>query len=101
MEVKNFFYLSTPTIIRKFGGPRTQRPLESVLLEDGIKEKVIEDIEEFLKNAKWYRDMGIPYRRGYLFHGYPGSGKVCTRFINFKLTPYRQVLYWPWLANFI
>ncbi|KAK0706296.1 P-loop containing nucleoside triphosphate hydrolase protein, partial [Lasiosphaeria miniovina] len=24
----------------------------------------------------WYSDRGIPYRRGYLFHGPPGTGKT-------------------------
>lgn len=26
--------------------------------------------------ATWYHDRGIPYRRGYLLHGPPGSGKT-------------------------
>jgi len=25
---------------------------------------------------KWYLDNGIPYRRGYLLHGPPGTGKT-------------------------
>jgi chaperone BCS1 len=25
--------------------------------------------------VQWYTDRGIPYRRGYLLHGTPGSGK--------------------------
>ena len=29
----------------------------------------------FLNSAKWYTDRGIPYRRGYLLYGPPGSGK--------------------------
>ena len=64
--------------IRRFGQPRVPRPLESVILDEGMKEKIINDIKDFLGNSKWYQDMGIPYRRGYLFHGYPGSGKVLT-----------------------
>ena len=33
------------------------------------------DMVAFNNNRKFYGDMGIPYRRGYLFYGSPGSGK--------------------------
>ncbi|KAH9452983.1 hypothetical protein Pst134EB_016924 [Puccinia striiformis f. sp. tritici] len=60
---------------RPFGQPRTKRPLNSVVLDQGIKENLVADIKEFMGRAKWYGDRGIPYRRGYLLHGPPGSGK--------------------------
>jgi len=58
-------------------GSRLPRPMESVILEASLKQHVIDDLKDFLSPArmKWYRELGIPYRRGYLFHGYPGSGK--------------------------
>jgi len=31
-------------------------------------------------NQKWYHERSVPYRRGYLLYGPPGSGK--TSFIN-------------------
>lgn len=36
---------------------------------------LLKDMENFLHNAAWYNDRGIPYRRGYLLYGPPGSGK--------------------------
>lgn len=30
----------------------------------------------FLSNEAWYTHRGIPWRRGYLLHGPPGSGKT-------------------------
>ncbi|KNZ52384.1 mitochondrial chaperone BCS1 [Puccinia sorghi] len=60
---------------RPFGQPRTKRPLSSVVLDQGIKETLVADIKEFMGRARWYADRGIPYRRGYLLHGPPGSGK--------------------------
>jgi len=29
-----------------------------------------------MDNEKWYAERGIPWRRGYLLHGYPGTGKT-------------------------
>jgi len=60
---------------KPFGPPRQRRPLNSVILDKGVSEAVVHDVEEFLRSAEWYRSRGIPYRRGYLLHGPPGSGK--------------------------
>ncbi|MBW0524540.1 hypothetical protein O181_064255 [Austropuccinia psidii MF-1] len=60
---------------RPFGQPRAKRPIASVILDQGIKETLLTDIKEFMGRARWYADRGIPYRRGYLLHGPPGSGK--------------------------
>ncbi|KAI9748993.1 MAG: hypothetical protein M1815_002836 [Lichina confinis] len=60
---------------RPFGQPRRKRPLESVILDRGVKETIVEDVKDFLGSGTWYHDRGIPYRRGYLLHGPPGSGK--------------------------
>ena len=35
----------------------------------------MQDVKEFINNGKWYNERGIPYRRGYLLYGPPGSGK--------------------------
>ncbi|KAJ7510078.1 mitochondrial chaperone BCS1 [Mycena galericulata] len=61
---------------RPFGKPRRKRPLQSVVLEPGMSEKIEQDIKAFLARRQWYADRGIPYRRGYLLHGPPGSGKT-------------------------
>ncbi|KAH9958276.1 BCS1 N terminal-domain-containing protein [Russula dissimulans] len=60
---------------RPFGLPRRKRPLHSVVLAPGVAEKIVEDMRAFLGRREWYADRGIPYRRGYLLHGPPGSGK--------------------------
>jgi mitochondrial chaperone BCS1 len=59
--------------------PQTKlaRPISSVDLDEGQKEMIVNDIEEYLapETKQWYQKLGIPYRRGYLFHGPPGTGK--------------------------
>lgn len=60
---------------RPFGLPRDKRPLPSVVLDSGISERIQADLSSFIARKSWYADRGIPYRRGYLLHGPPGSGK--------------------------
>ncbi|KAG0649651.1 chaperone BCS1 [Hyphodiscus hymeniophilus] len=57
------------------GEARRKRPLHSVILDEGVKERIVDDVKEFLRSRQWYVDRGIPYRRGYLLYGQPGSGK--------------------------
>nr|XP_019045063.1 hypothetical protein I302_06979 [Kwoniella bestiolae CBS 10118]OCF23993.1 hypothetical protein I302_06979 [Kwoniella bestiolae CBS 10118] len=54
---------------------RPSRPWESVILPDGVKEWLLADMEEFLREKRFYQMRGLPWRRGYLFYGVPGSGK--------------------------
>lgn len=56
---------------------RPSRPMDTVILDHGQKDRVLADINEYLHPAtpRWYANRGIPYRRGYLFAGPPGTGK--------------------------
>ncbi len=51
------------------------RTLDSVILPTAQKARLIEDARWFFGAADWYAERGIPYRRGYLFSGPPGTGK--------------------------
>lgn len=46
------------------------------MLDTGLSDSILTDVSKFLGNEKWYNDRGIPWRRGYLLHGNPGSGKT-------------------------
>lgn len=74
-EGRTVIYTSFGPEWRPFGQPRRKRPLESVILADGVKERLVSDITDFLDSSSWYNGRGIPYRRGYLLYGPPGSGK--------------------------
>ena len=52
------------------------RLLESVVLKPGEKERLVEDIKKFKSTKQRYRNLGVPYHRGYLFYGPPGTGKT-------------------------
>ncbi|KAJ3151013.1 hypothetical protein HDU89_002223 [Geranomyces variabilis] len=75
-EGKTVVYTSYGPEWRPFGNPRKRRPVASVVLSGGIAEDIVADVRAFLTGGKWYHDRGIPYRRGYLLYGPPGSGKT-------------------------
>ncbi|KAJ4307342.1 hypothetical protein N0V88_000725 [Collariella sp. IMI 366227] len=75
--------------MRRYGGnlwrdivSRPVRPMTTVVLDNKQKARVISDMEEFLLSgtARFYSNRGIPLRRGYLFHGPPGTGKTSLSF---------------------
>ncbi|KAA1473996.1 P-loop containing nucleoside triphosphate hydrolase protein [Dentipellis sp. KUC8613] len=55
---------------------RPKRPLNSIILDAGVRELIFNDAKDFLRSKKWYTTRGIPFRRGYLLYGAPGSGKT-------------------------
>src|SRR5262249_9100064 len=42
------------------------RPPETVVLLDGTLDRLLTDVGRFFERRRWYTDLGIPYRRGYL-----------------------------------
>lgn len=61
---------------------RASRPMRTVSLDRDQKRTIVSDINEYLQpdTRRWYDARGIPYRRGYLFHGPPGTGKTSLSF---------------------
>jgi mitochondrial chaperone BCS1 len=67
------------------------RLLDSVILQAGEKEHLLQDTENFRKSKRRYSLLGVPYHRGYLFYGPPGTGKtslVSALAANFGLAIY-------------
>jgi len=52
------------------------RLLDSVVLQPGEKEHLVEDVKSFRASKQRYARLGIPYHRGYLLYGPPGTGKT-------------------------
>ncbi|KAI0441870.1 BCS1 N terminal-domain-containing protein [Xylaria telfairii] len=56
---------------------RASRPFSTVILNEKTKKELVDDVSDYLNpiTQRWYANRGIPYRRGYLLHGPPGTGK--------------------------
>lgn len=54
------------------------RKLDTVILKDGQLEQIVDDLARFFALEQKYLEVGIPWHRGYLFHGEPGTGKTST-----------------------
>lgn len=79
---------------------RPTRPLKTVDMDEAMKDSLLKDIERYLdpSTRKFYSNRGIPYRRGYLFYGAPGTGKTSLSFAlagHFKLNLYIMSLASP------
>ncbi|KIY51875.1 P-loop containing nucleoside triphosphate hydrolase protein [Fistulina hepatica ATCC 64428] len=63
----------------RWNGARQKRPMSSIVLQPGVKDMLLADCKDFLSSEDWCvfsQQVCIPFRRGYLLHGVPGSGKT-------------------------
>ncbi|KAI0426095.1 P-loop containing nucleoside triphosphate hydrolase protein [Xylaria sp. FL1042] len=53
------------------------KPVSTVMLDVQEKKSLIKDMEAFLleRTRQWHAARSLPYRRGFMFHGPPGTGK--------------------------
>lgn len=54
---------------------QNNRTLQHLVLTDEMEE-VLKELRHFFRGEKWFKERGIPWRRGYLLHGPPGTGKT-------------------------
>jgi len=57
-----------------------KRPIQTLYLKEGDKEKLIERVDNFFKDETRdsYLSFGIPYKQIIMLYGVPGSGKTST-----------------------
>lgn len=74
------------TVAFEYGGwkpkQRMSRPMNTIEMDPAVKEDLVNDMQLFLSPArkKFYSNRGIPYHRGYLIFGSPGTGKSSFAF---------------------
>lgn len=59
----------------EIGAPRPESPFESHAL-DAMSARARREFKQWLALKTWYQQRRIPWRRGFLFHGPPGTGKT-------------------------
>ncbi|CAN1758266.1 AAA-ATPase At5g17760 [Linum perenne] len=48
---------------------------ETLAMEPALKDAIIRDLDQFRNRREFYRQVGRAWKRGYLLHGPPGTGK--------------------------
>lgn len=59
---------------QRYTQPR--RPIDHLIFKDGQLQEVLDDLQTFMDSRHWYEERQIPYQRGYMLTGPPGTGKT-------------------------
>lgn len=73
---RKIYQYSTENSIWRNVGSLKERDSDTLILKEGILETLMEDLDDFIKSEEDYSKFGIPYKKVYLFHGEPGTGKT-------------------------
>lgn len=55
---------------------QTNKNFNNTILTKEVHKALVEDLKTFAENEDYYNHKGIPYKRGYLLYGVPGTGKT-------------------------
>jgi ATPase family protein associated with various cellular activities (AAA) len=73
---REIYQYSTESGIWRTVGVVKNRAPNTLILKEGVLNNLMDDVDDFIKSKKDYEQYGIPYKKVYLFHGEPGTGKT-------------------------
>ncbi len=73
------------------------RKLDTIILQNSLKDEIRDDFQRFINSEEWYNSLDIPFNRGYLFYGKPGTGK--TSFIRGISLHFKRHIHFLMLQN--
>lgn len=76
VAVKNRAMKTSVYVVNGPNYPRPKHTWEDLVLPTDVKRQIRDSFESFLASKSRYRDLGLPYRRGFLLVGPPGNGKT-------------------------
>lgn len=59
-----------------FMGSVPARSIDTVIIDENIKDDIFSKISDWKDSEKWYKDRGISYKLSILLYGPPGTGKT-------------------------
>jgi SpoVK/Ycf46/Vps4 family AAA+-type ATPase len=59
---------------------KDKRNMDSVIIDPQLRDLLVNELNDFNQKSKRYEKLSIPYQRGYLLHGSPGTGKSSLLF---------------------
>uniref|UniRef100_A0A0E0EC38 AAA+ ATPase domain-containing protein n=1 Tax=Oryza meridionalis TaxID=40149 RepID=A0A0E0EC38_9ORYZ len=69
---------------------------DTLAMDTALKQSIVDDLDRFLKRKDYYRRIGKAWKRGYLLHGPPGTGKsslvaAMANYLRFNIFDLSQV----------
>jgi hypothetical protein len=55
-----------------------QASWDDIILEESMKEAIVDDVVDFFGNRDTYQRLGVPWKRGVIYYGPPGNGKTVS-----------------------
>lgn len=77
------FHSSRPSAIERYlkwqtdeiGSPKPENPMSAIVVPPCL-ESTVTEFNRWRESEDWYRKRQVPWRRGWLLHGKPGTGKT-------------------------
>lgn len=87
LDIENMYNISEAWTAVNLDHPAK---FETLAVDTELKDRIVKDLERFVKRREYYRKVGKAWKRGYLLYGPPGTGKssliaAMANYLNFDI----------------